>query len=109
MKSVAYLRGLLPGIAVCIAITVAAMLLQAIEVHFAGHPYLEAMVMAILLGVAVRTPGSPRRCGAGHRLLREFVLEVAIAMLGASVSFSTSGAWPGSIFASPPSFRWRSG
>jgi uncharacterized integral membrane protein (TIGR00698 family) len=90
MKSLAYLRALLPGIAVCIAITVAAMLLQLVEVHFAGQPYLEALVLAILLGVAVRTAWKPAPLWtAGIGFCAKFVLEVAIVMLGASVSFTT--------------------
>jgi uncharacterized integral membrane protein (TIGR00698 family) len=90
MKSVAYLRRLLPGAALCIAITVAAMLLQGIEVHFAGQPYLEALVLAILLGVAVRTAWKPDPLwNPGIGFCAKFVLEVAIVMLGASVSFTT--------------------
>ena len=49
-----HLRRLSPGILLCIAITIVAILLQAVEVHFAGHAYLEALVLAILLGVALR-------------------------------------------------------
>jgi uncharacterized integral membrane protein (TIGR00698 family) len=93
MKSVAYLRRLLPGIALCIAITAAAMLLQGIEVHFAGQPYLEALVLAILLGVAVRTAWKPAPLwNPGISFSAKFVLEVAIVMLGASVSFTTIAA-----------------
>ncbi len=54
-----YAKNLLPGLLLCIAITVAAMLLEAIEMHFAGQPYLEALVLAILLGVAIRTAWTP--------------------------------------------------
>jgi uncharacterized integral membrane protein (TIGR00698 family) len=93
MKSLEYLRALLPGIAVCIAITVAAMLLQVIEVHFTGQPYLEALVLAILLGVAVRTAWKPAPLWIpGIGFCAKFVLEVAIVMLGASVSFTTIAA-----------------
>jgi uncharacterized membrane protein YadS len=48
------LNRLLSGILLCIAITGVAILLQAVEVHFVGQAYLEALVLAILLGVAVR-------------------------------------------------------
>ena len=46
---------LLPGILLCVAVTVVATLLQAAEVGLVGEPYLEALVLAILLGVAIRT------------------------------------------------------
>jgi uncharacterized integral membrane protein (TIGR00698 family) len=81
---------LLPGIAVCAAITMVATLLQRVEVHFTGQPYLEALVLAILLGVAIRvvwTPGS--RWQPGINFSAKFVLEFAIVMLGASVSVGT--------------------
>ena len=85
-----HLKRLLPGIVLCIAITAVAMLLQSIEVHFAGQPYLEALVLAILLGVAVRTAWTPtRRWIPGIVFSAKFVLEVAIVMLGASVSVAT--------------------
>jgi uncharacterized integral membrane protein (TIGR00698 family) len=81
---------LLPGIAVCAAITLAAILLQGVEVHFAGQPYLEALVLAILLGVATRawwTPGPIWQ--PGIVFCARYVLEIAIVMLGASVSVGT--------------------
>ncbi len=79
-----------PGILVCIAITVVAFALQALEVRIAGQPYLEALVLAILIGVAIRslwTPGA--RFAPGLEVSAKFVLEVAIVMLGASVSIGT--------------------
>jgi uncharacterized integral membrane protein (TIGR00698 family) len=87
------LRSLLPGVLLCIAITLAASLLQAIEVSLAGQPYLEALVLAILIGVAVRTmwePGS--RWTAGINFSAKFVLEFAIVLLGASVSITMIAA-----------------
>src|ERR1700744_437707 len=41
-----YLRRLLPGVLLCVAITLVAMLLERIEVFFVGQPYLEALVAA---------------------------------------------------------------
>ncbi len=85
-----YLTRVLPGISLCVAITIAAFGLQAIEVHFVGQPYLEALVLAIILGVAVRsfwTPG--KRFAPGLDVSAKFVLEVAIVMLGAAVSVTT--------------------
>lgn len=85
-----YLTRLLPGVLLCIAITAAAALLQMVEVHFAGQPYLEALVLAILIGVALRTAWTPGpRWTPGIAFSAKFVLEVAIVMLGASVSAAT--------------------
>ncbi len=56
----------------------------------AGQAYLEALVLAILIGVAVRTALEARAAlDARHRLFSaKLLLEVAIVMLGASVSVS---------------------
>ena len=70
--------------------TVAATLLQGVEVYFAGYPYLEALVLSILIGVGVRTLWKPGpRWQPGINFSGKFVLEVAIVMLGASVSAGT--------------------
>jgi uncharacterized integral membrane protein (TIGR00698 family) len=88
-----YLRRLTPGFLLCVAITVAAVLLQDVEVHFAGQPYLEALVLAILVGVAVRTAWKPGPFWhPGIHFSAKFVLECAIVILGASVSFGTIAA-----------------
>jgi uncharacterized integral membrane protein (TIGR00698 family) len=85
-----YAKNLLPGLLLCIAITIAAMLFEAAETHFAGQPYLEGLVLAILLGVAVRTAWKPgARFSPGIHVSAKFVLECAIVMLGASVSVTT--------------------
>ncbi len=81
---------LLPGLMLCIVVTVAAGLLQAVEVRLVGQAYLEALVLAILLGVAIRTlwtPGERWRPGVGFSA--KILLEVAVVLLGASVSAAT--------------------
>ena len=82
---------LLPGILLCVAITGVAILLQAVEVRFVGQAYyLEALVLAILLGVAVRTAWVPTpRFIPGLAFSAKFLLECAVVMLGASVSVAT--------------------
>jgi uncharacterized integral membrane protein (TIGR00698 family) len=83
-------KRMLPGILVCVAITIGATLLQGVEVHFAGQPYLEALVLAILLGVAVRSFWQlGPRWQPGINFSAKFVLELAIILLGASVSVHT--------------------
>jgi uncharacterized integral membrane protein (TIGR00698 family) len=85
-----HLRRLSPGILLCIAITIVAIVLQAVEVHFAGQTYLEALVLAILLGVVIRTAWTPaKRFVPGIAFSAKFLLEVAVVMLGASVSVAT--------------------
>ena len=80
----------MPGIVLCIAITVVAILLQAVEVHFAGQTYLEALVLAILLGVVVRTAWTPAKPFVpGIAFSAKTLLEIAVVMLGASVSVAT--------------------
>src|SRR3984885_7158618 len=64
-----------------------AIALQVVEVHFAAHAYLEALVLAILLGVAIRTAWTPaKRFVPGIAFSAKLLLEVAVVMLGASVS-----------------------
>ena len=76
-----------PGVALCVGVTLVAMLLQAAETRLAGQPYLEALVLAILLGVAIRAVWRP---GPGLRPGIEFsarmLLEIAVMLLGAAVS-----------------------
>lgn len=95
-----YVKRVLPGVLLCIAVTAAAMVLERIEVQLAGEPYLEALVLAILIGVAVRTAWRPDlRFHPGINFSAKLVLEIAIVMLGASVSAATIVALgPGLIF-----------
>jgi uncharacterized integral membrane protein (TIGR00698 family) len=87
---IASVSRLLPGLALCIAITMAAVLLQTVEVRFAGEAYLEALVLAILLGVALRAAWKPGPLWTpGIAFSAKMVLEIAIVMLGASVSITT--------------------
>jgi uncharacterized integral membrane protein (TIGR00698 family) len=61
-----------------------------VEVHFVDQAYLEALVLAILVGVAVRTAWVPTpRFITGIAFSAKFLLECAVVMLGASVSIAT--------------------
>src|ERR1700739_2390067 len=85
-----YLTKIVPGLLLCAAIAAGAYALQAVEVALAGEAYIEALVLAILLGVAVRTVWVPRpRFAPGIAVSAKFVLEWAIVMLGATVSATT--------------------
>ncbi len=91
------LRGLMSGIALCLGIALTARLLQALEERTLGHPYLDGLVLAILLGMAVRTAWEPgERWRPGIRLSAGTLLEVAVALLGASLDLrSVLAAGPG--------------
>jgi len=81
---------LLPGISLCVLVTLAATLLQGVEMRLAGQAYLEALVLAILLGVALRTVWTPGRAfEPGIVFCAKILLEVAVVLLGASVSVRT--------------------
>lgn len=81
---------LLLGVLLCILVTAVATLLQAVEVRLAGEPYLEALVLAILLGVAIRIAWEPGpRWHPGVAFSAKTLLEIAVVLLGASVSART--------------------
>ncbi len=84
---------LIPGIVLCLAVTAAAFGLQSIEAALFGRAWLEALVLAILLGTAVRTAWAPgARCQDGVRFSAKTLLEVAVVLLGASVSLQAVAA-----------------
>ncbi|RAI34670.1 YeiH family protein [Rhodoplanes serenus] len=77
----------LPGVALCAAIAAAALALQWLEERWTGRPYVEAIVIAILIGVAVRTAWTPgSRWTPGIAFSAKLLLEIAIVLLGASIS-----------------------
>jgi uncharacterized integral membrane protein (TIGR00698 family) len=79
--------GLLPGVALCLAVTAAGFALEYLERGLWGRAWLESLVLAILLGSAVRTFWSPgQRFAAGIHFSAKTLLEVAVVLLGASVS-----------------------
>lgn len=80
---------LVPGIALCGAITAVAVALQAAEIAVVHYPYIEDLVLAILVGTAVRTAWEPGpRFRAGVDFCARFLLELAVALLGATVSLT---------------------
>ncbi len=81
------LAAVVPGLLLCLAITAAAMALQSLEVRWLGRAWLEALVLAILLGTAVRTAWAPGpRWSAGIRFSAKTLLEIAVVLLGATIS-----------------------
>ncbi|QYE33597.1 YeiH family protein (plasmid) [Polymorphobacter sp. PAMC 29334] len=81
---------LIPGILLCAAVTIAAYGLEAGERAVAGKAWLEALVLAILVGTAVRSVWMPgARWDGGIVFSAKYLLEVAVVLLGASVSAAT--------------------
>ena len=79
-----------PGLLLCLAVTLAAVGLTSLERYLTGSVWLETLVLAILLGAVVRavwTPGP--RFEAGIAFSARTLLEIAVVLLGASVSAAT--------------------
>ena len=82
--------GVFPGIVLCIGVTVASFGLERIEAQLVGRAWLEALVLAILVGTAIRTAWTPgRRWARGIGFSAKMLLEIAVVLLGASVSART--------------------
>ena len=74
---------LAPGIALCVVISVVASVAGSVEHALAGRAWIEPLVLAILLGAAVRTAWTPdERWSPGIDFSAKQVLEVAIVLLG---------------------------
>lgn len=81
------------GVGLCAFVTVVAVTIQAFEESMVGHPYVEAILIAILTGTAIRTFWEPgRRWRAGIAFSAKQLLEVAVALLGASLTFAAVAA-----------------
>lgn len=78
---------LLPGLMLCVAVTIAAVGLQEVERRGLGRAWLESLVLAILLGTAVRSLWVPNeRWRPGIAFAARTLLEVAVMLLGLSLT-----------------------
>lgn len=76
-----------PGVALCGGLALLACGLEAGEEALFGHPYLDAVVLAILAGIAVRSFARiDEGWLAGIGFSAKTLLEVAVMLLGATVS-----------------------
>ncbi len=93
-------RHVLPGVALCLLVTGAASLLAMAERRVLGAAWLESLVLAIVVGAAIRTAWTPSiYWRAGIEFSARTLLEVAVVLLGASVSAGTVlAAGPGLLF-----------
>ena len=82
-----FIQRIAPGVLLCCAVTAIAMGIQTVEAKLFGRAWLEALVLAILIGAAVRTAWAPApRWTAGIDFSAKMLLEVAVMLLGATVS-----------------------
>lgn len=78
---------LLPGVFLCVGVTLLASALQLAEQRLTGQAYVEALVLAILIGAAARTLWRPAALWfPGIQFSAKLLLEFAVMLLGASVS-----------------------
>src|SRR6201987_3846372 len=83
----------IPCIALCLLITLVSLAIKNLEERALAHPYVEALVIAILLGMAVRTFWRPaERWLVGIAFSAKQLLEIAVTLLGASISFAAIAA-----------------
>ncbi len=83
-------RRVLPGVGLCVLVTVAATLLVTIERRVFGAAWLETLVLAIVVGAAVRSAWTPSaRWQPGIDFSARMLLEIAVVLLGASVGART--------------------
>jgi uncharacterized integral membrane protein (TIGR00698 family) len=86
-QAIGRVRKAVPGLALCGLVTAAAAALEAIETAVLGRAWIESLVLAILLGTALRTVRRiDPRFDPGIRVGAKLLLEIAVVLLGASVS-----------------------
>lgn len=78
---------LLPGVALSAGVGAGAYALQLVEMRLFQHPWIEGLVLAILIGAALRLVWTPSPVWTpGVKFSAKTLLEVAVALLGATVS-----------------------
>jgi uncharacterized integral membrane protein (TIGR00698 family) len=81
---------LIPGLIACVAVALAAVALQALELGLFGRSWIDAIVLAILIGAAIRSVWTPpASLRPGIEFSARTLLEIAVVLLGASVSAAT--------------------
>jgi uncharacterized integral membrane protein (TIGR00698 family) len=91
----------LPGLGLVLSITALAYVVQFAEIRLIGHSMIEALVVALLVGILWRnTIGLSSRNILGVRFAGKQMLELAIVLLGASLDLSlVTAAGPSIIVA----------
>ncbi|MBC3917280.1 putative sulfate exporter family transporter [Undibacterium sp. CY18W] len=84
------LRAALPGLALCTLVTACAYALEGLESAVFGRAWLESLVLAILQGTGIRTfYRLDARFEPGIQAGAKLLLEIAVLLLGATVSASS--------------------
>lgn len=79
----------LPGLALCCAVALAAVLGEHMETALFGDRWVESLVLAIAIGIAIRSFHKPgQSLLPGIDFSAKFLLEMAIVLLGASISLT---------------------
>jgi uncharacterized integral membrane protein (TIGR00698 family) len=85
-----HLSEIAPGLGLCLLITAAAYQVEDMELALFHKAWLETLVLAIILGTAFGTLWTPdKRLHAGITFSAKYLLEIAVVLLGASVSAAT--------------------
>lgn len=80
---------IIPGLALCSAVALAAYAAELIEASLFGGKWIESLVLAIALGIAVCTIRPlPRSVRPGINFSAKILLEIAIVLLGGSISLA---------------------
>lgn len=89
-------KAALPGVALCSGVAALGFFAEQVEKVLFGRAWFESLVMAILIGALMRTfLGLHPRFEAGVKVSAKLLLEIAIVLLGASISVSAiAGAGP---------------
>ena len=81
------LTNVFPGLLLALSVALAAHLVERMEHRLTGRAWIEALVIAILLGAALRSFRTiPEACEQGVRFAGKTLLELAVCLLGASIS-----------------------
>ncbi|WP_319485872.1 putative sulfate exporter family transporter [uncultured Cohaesibacter sp.] len=84
-----YIQSVLPGFLLCGLITILAYGAEWLEVQLTGHCFMDALVFSIILGTAVHSIlGMNPVFRKGVNFSAKYLLELAIVLLGASVSLT---------------------
>jgi len=90
-------REKIPGIVACCGVTLCAMALQYAQRSISGSAWIDAISLSIILGTLFHTFfGLDRRLIEGIRFCAKTLLEIAIVLLGATISFAalqSAGYW----------------
>lgn len=89
---------IVPGLFLAVVVSLAAYGAEILETRMLGDRYLENLVLAILIGAVIRSSGRlPRAFEPGIHFAAHFVLEVAIVLLGATISLQALEAAGGGL------------